>query len=61
MSRMVGFLRLVRLEQQLRRLDHRVGLAAPLRVPDQPARAFRDRARAVHHPVHRRRSGAGAG
>ena len=38
--------RLGRLEEQLRRLDHGEGLAAALRVPDQAARALRDRARA---------------
>ncbi len=47
-------LRLRRLEQQLGGLDHRVGLAAALRVPDQPARALRVQ-RARHHPLHGRR------
>ena len=47
-------LRLGRLEEQLRRLDHRVGLAAALRVPDEAARALRVE-RPRHHLVHRRR------
>ena len=47
-------LRLVRLEEQLGGLDHRVGLAAALRVPDQPARAFRVES-ARDNLVHRRR------
>ena len=43
-------LRLGRFEEHLRRLDHRVGLAAALRVPDQPARQLRVE-RPRHHLV----------
>ena len=49
--RLVG---LGRFEEQLGRLDHRVGLAAPLRVPDEAARPLRIE-RPAHHTVHSRR------
>ena len=47
-SKTVGLSASRRLEQQLGGLDHREGLAAPLRVPDQPARvAFGSQRRAA--------------
>ncbi len=47
-------LRLVRFKQQFRSLDHRVGLAAALRMLYETARALRVEG-TRHYPLHRRR------
>src|SRR5262249_9075379 len=46
-----GLLRLGSFEQELRRLDHRIGLAASLRVPDQPSGQLRVQ-RSLHDFLH---------